>query len=882
MPSLVYNQQTDVSPALASPDAQGAHFTPAVGEAVEQLGHEGSQLAADYNRINYMRQHANDVTTLMNNLGQGQMDLEKIGDDVKQKVGPSGVGYTDTMMEQKFKPWAQQVLDQQTNPQVKQMAARQLKTMELALFHESRNWETGTTRAWRVSSIDGRINSSASLVSQDPSVYEPMLNDTVDAIKSIAGLHPMDAFNMEMKARGSFAEAAALSDVQRDPRGTAAMLMGEQPLPQGSVQGQIAAAAASAGIDPKIALGIVSRETGGTFSPTIKNAAGSSAYGLFQQTDDNWKQYAPPGANPSDPAAQIAGGIQYTRDNIAGLKKTLGRDPTPGEILAAHQFGLGGARALLKAPDAMPFSSLVAQYDPKNAAATVQQNALGGMTVGDVKASMDKQMASHMAQSAGYANAPPEGEPPNIAGMPPYFQALTPQGRQALLAHAQTLMHKDNSEAKMTLQARIRDTMSAWQNGEDAKNPPSLQDYMALYPASEATRMYSDQVGWQQFGADVGAGKGLPYAEQQALLDARQKSLVPGTDGYAEGVQRLNQLSQAFTHIDLQREHDQIKTAATLGGINVQQLDFSSPQALVGKLQVRAIQADQIAKQYNLPYKPFQNDEALQLGQILDKAPAPQARQYLQIISQQMDTPDHYAAAMRQLAPNNPVTAVAGQLAQNWVPGQPDAASIILTGDRILNPDKGDKAAEGKHTKIPMPEIGGSKGLRQLWETQVGQAYGSNQKSSEQDFNAALAYYAGRIPPGEQSEVLNQKVWDEAVNTVAPHTTYAGRDVLIPQGSDVNRFSDSVAAIWPQVMAAHGLDPKDYPANAYPLTSLPDGSYAVSDGTSTLYGKDGTPVRFNLTSGAIQPTSDQADVPDRMMPKKPDFPKMASKTYRLK
>src|SRR6185369_4761348 len=270
-----------------------------------------------------------------------------------------------------------------------------------------------------------------------------------------------------------------------------------------------------------------------------------------------------PGANPFDADTNIAAGMKLTTDNTKSLQKSLGRAPTPGEIYAAHQLGVGGAKALLRAPDALPMASLVAQYDPANASATVQGNGLSGMTVGQVKAHYEQVMQSNMAKTAGYANAPEPGQQADPQDMPAFFRDLTPPQRQAMLSHAQSLLHKDDAEGRILLQAQIKDTMEAYQRGEQAPNPPTMADYAKHYPAAVAAKMYAEQQGWQQFGSDVGAFKTMPYAEQQALLASRQAQ--PG-EGFAAASERADALGKAATFVNQQRQHDQIAYAQTTGG----------------------------------------------------------------------------------------------------------------------------------------------------------------------------------------------------------------------------------------------------------------------------------------------------------------------------
>ena len=75
----------------------------------------------------------------------------------------------------------------------------------------------------------------------------------------------------------------------------------------------------------------------------------SSAEGLFQQTDDNAKQYGV--ANKRDAQQSAEGAARFLADNRAYLKKVLGRNPSPGELYLAHQQGPAGAAKLLENPN---------------------------------------------------------------------------------------------------------------------------------------------------------------------------------------------------------------------------------------------------------------------------------------------------------------------------------------------------------------------------------------------------------------------------------------------------------------------------------------------------------------------------------------------------
>ncbi len=109
----------------------------------------------------------------------------------------------------------------------------------------------------------------------------------------------------------------------------------------------ISDAARRYGVDPDVAIRIATIES--RLDPRAQNPK-SSAGGLFQFIDSTWKSYGN-GKNKYDAYANADAGARFIRDNMNGLKQSLGRDPTPGEIYLAHQQGLGGAINILRDPN---------------------------------------------------------------------------------------------------------------------------------------------------------------------------------------------------------------------------------------------------------------------------------------------------------------------------------------------------------------------------------------------------------------------------------------------------------------------------------------------------------------------------------------------------
>lgn len=113
------------------------------------------------------------------------------------------------------------------------------------------------------------------------------------------------------------------------------------------IEDLIRAAAARHNVDPETLLQVARIESG--LNPYAKNPK-SSAGGLFQFIDSTAKQYGI--TDKFDPVISADAGARLMADNADGLRRSLGRDPTPGELYLAHQQGLNGAISLLSNPDA--------------------------------------------------------------------------------------------------------------------------------------------------------------------------------------------------------------------------------------------------------------------------------------------------------------------------------------------------------------------------------------------------------------------------------------------------------------------------------------------------------------------------------------------------
>lgn len=116
--------------------------------------------------------------------------------------------------------------------------------------------------------------------------------------------------------------------------------------------------------DARTIVALAHFESGGSFSPTVKNPK-SSATGVFQFIDDTWKAEGGTASNRHDLNTQIKLGIKHTKSNIKYIEDKTGVVLTGSQIYIPHLLGRGGAEIVFKAIKANPeqsASSVIAKF----------------------------------------------------------------------------------------------------------------------------------------------------------------------------------------------------------------------------------------------------------------------------------------------------------------------------------------------------------------------------------------------------------------------------------------------------------------------------------------------------------------------------------------
>jgi hypothetical protein len=202
----------------------------------------------------------------------------------------------------------------------------------------------------------------------------------------------------------------------------------ETPASDNGLTEAITKVAAARGVDPAYLGRLAKVESGGNVNATTPL---SSAKGPFQFIDATAKQYGL--NNPTDATASADAAARFTLDNKAALTRTLGREPTPGELYLAHQQGASGASKILTADPNTPIEQVIGYK------AAANNGAVPGMTAGQFAKKWTSRFSDIGAQPGptATATADPAALPPTAQSAEGY--AIPGQPAPAVQTVAQAM-----------------------------------------------------------------------------------------------------------------------------------------------------------------------------------------------------------------------------------------------------------------------------------------------------------------------------------------------------------------------------------------------------------------------------------------------------------
>lgn len=147
--------------------------------------------------------------------------------------------------------------------------------------------------------------------------------------------------------------------------------------------------AAKHGVPVDLARNIAMAESGGSFNSKDPR---SSARGPFGMIESTWKSLGGTSENRNDPEANVDLGIKLIKQNAESMKGSLGKNPSYGDVYAAHHFGTGVSKMLAKADPNESIESGLSRFESPGRIKTIMSSNphLRGKTVGEVESMLNK------------------------------------------------------------------------------------------------------------------------------------------------------------------------------------------------------------------------------------------------------------------------------------------------------------------------------------------------------------------------------------------------------------------------------------------------------------------------------------------------------------
>jgi hypothetical protein len=308
-----------------------------------------------------------------------------------------------------------------------------------------------------------------------------------------------------------------------------------------------------------------------------------------------------------------------------------------------------------------------------------------------------------------------------------------------------------------------------------------------------------------------------------------------------------------------QVQEDPIGFATKQGAVEPKPLDLTKPAEQGEPLQERFAIARSMRDTHQAPMKPLTPQEATLVGNALKRASPTEKRDYFAGLSEASGGDNEgYSAIMSQLAPDDPVTAIAGVYAGKK---RMLASDLMLRGQAMLQPNGKEDGQPDKGKLWPMPP---EKELDTAFSSYEQDAFAGRPQLRNAFHQSSKAIYAAlSADAGDGTGQFNQDRWDESVKLATGGIEkYNGKAIVMPYGFDKGEFKDVVRRKVDQIMTrSEGgstvpPDPKD-PAQmvgrlaptvtadklrSMPLEPIGDGRYVFRAGDGILVDRAGKPV----------------------------------------
>lgn len=885
-----------------TPQARGVEVSDAVGRGMQRAGEAGMSLAAAdlrNQRIEEERrkQEAEKLkkkddddaivgvgSQLATATAEWPTRVEEIArnstDGGLIKEGDKSVPMTQKIT-QEFQAYREKFLAGVANPRARQYAEQHLNSLWASTYRSSLAAEAKLGVENRYAKVEQAVDTYASEAAKDATQAMARLKDANTLIAN-AGLDEPTRVRAAMAAKRRIVEAAITGELMRNPGATRAALLDRWSMTEADLTGV-----------PKDATNKATPAT-----PGASGAPGTPAVGGFDSAVAFTLRHEG-GLNPADTNGTPSKfGINakanpdvdlgsLTKEGAAKIYKDRYWNAIGGDTLAAKNpalamiafdtaviAGTGKAKELLAKAGDDParlvqlreeFQASLLRRDPakfgKYERAWATRNAelrsvAGGTYAG---AGPGRGLSPLQAATATTQFVPNVNVGGPASPLHELVSQLEPERVPQFVSATNTEINRAQAVYRSQLTTTEGDHVTAYMNGQPPQRPLTEAEYVKAYGPIEGPQRYANYQAIGVMGQDITALKLQTPEQIQATVERYKPD--PTKPGYELANKRYAAVVQAADAVVQERQADPMLFAQRNRIGDAKPLPFNDQAAFGAELTKRVGVAATMRDTYQAPFSILTKAEAQTLSEGFQRMTTQQKLGYLNTIRTSVTDPAAYRALVQQIAPDSPVTAMAGIILQKQNPvvvrrtfsaddvyAQRDVAAIMLEGEALLNPGKGAKGEDGKAGKgIAMPK---EEDIRNQFTSVVGRAFSADPNGANFAYQAVKAYYAGKSArEGDVSGVVDSGRLKEAINAVIGGVTDVNGkgEVIRPWGMSEERFKNGLQYAFTAAIAANGYKGSLLDNfGAYGAQSAGDGKYLLRSGSGYLTDKSGNPIVLDV------------------------------------
>jgi hypothetical protein len=290
------------------------------------------------------------------------------------------------------------------------------------------------------------------------------------------------------------------------------------------------------------------------------------------------------------------------------------------------------------------------------------------------------------------------------------------------------------------------------------------------------------------------------------------------------------------------------------------EINLAKPEESTEAFADAAARARAMVSRYQAPMKILTKEQKDLLIGVIKQTPLVQRREYFGNLARATGGDmEAYSAIMGQIAPDDPVTAIAGIYSGRGLKDDKgnQVADLLLRGQAILHPNRKEDGTPDKGKTWPMPQGADEQTMRRVFSDYERDAFAGHPEARSAHFQASLAIYAAKsAQAGDASGAMNSDRWRESIKLATGGIDrYNGRSVVLPWGNTYGQFKDAVRARI-DLMDANGQLAEGVTSRrlrGLPLENVGDGKYVFRAGDGVLLGRNKLPIVIDLNKPLSPP-----------------------------